>query len=394
MICIAIPAVFSPLDASAQSWTFEPIIRLGVEYDDNATLNIRTDQETELTGWLADLRARLEYTSSTNMLLIEPRATVRNYGDDSQFDSDDYFLRSLYTHDWQSSSFSFRANYDRQTVRTAERAVSDIEVDDPDEITDDDTGRIILEGTRNKWRLSPGWSYRVSNISAFSADLDYFDVQYEDEVSGLLSDYTDARLSLNYGRGFSNVSTALLTVTGRRFDTTARSRDITGYGVLAGLEHDFSEQVTVTAMIGLEDTDQSGFDSDPEVVGHVTLRRNLDTIRMFARYRRAIVASGGGRLTIRDAFNLNFRRRMNERITAGLGIRAYHSEGIGADVSIDDRNYIQLQSTFRWFVSTSTVIEASYRYTISDRSASLGERANSNQINLWLVYQPRTVPRL
>jgi hypothetical protein len=367
---------------------------VGGEYDDNATLNIRSDSETELTGLLADLRARVEYTSARNMFLVEPRVTVRDYGDESQFNSDDYFLRSLFMHDGQSSSFSFRANYDRQTVRTAERAVSDIDVDDPDEITDDDTGRVILEGVRNKWRLSPGWSYRLSNISRISADLDYFDVGYEDEVTGTLSDYTDARLNVNYARGFSNVNTALITVTGRRFDTAARSRDITGFGVLAGFERELSEQMTVTAMIGLEDTDQQGFDADPEVVGHVTLRRDLDTIRMFARYRRSIMGSGGGRLTIRDALNLNFKRRLNERITAGLGIRAYHSEGIGADISIDDRNYVQLQSTFLWYLSTSLVVEASYRYTISDRSAAIGERANSNQVNLWFVYQPRTVPRL
>jgi hypothetical protein len=114
---------------------------------------------------------------------------------------------------------------------------------------------------------------------------------------------------------------------------------------------------------------------------------------MFARYRRAIIASGGGNLTIRDSFSLNFRRRLNERIMAGLGVRAYHSEGIDAATSIDDRNYIQLQSTFRWYFSTSMVIEASYRYTISDRGATVGERANSNQVNLWFVYQPRTEPR-
>jgi hypothetical protein len=342
---------------------------------------------------LLELRAGVEYESAKTLFLMEPRVVIRDYGDDSEFNSDDYFLRSLFRYDGQSNSFRFRANYDRQTVRTAERAVSDIEIDDPDEITDDDTGRIILDGIRNKWRLSPGWSYKVSNVSVISADLDYFDVQYEDEVTGVLSDYTDARLNVNYARGFSNVNTALFTVTARRFDTAARSRDITGYGALAGLEHDLSEKMTVTAMIGLEDVDRPGAETDPEVVGNVTLRRDLETIRMFARYRRAIIASGGGNLTIRDSFSLNFRRRLNERIMAGLGVRAYHSEGIDAATSIDDRNYIQLQSTFRWYFSTSMVIEASYRYTISDRGATVGERANSNQVNLWFVYQPRTEPR-
>jgi hypothetical protein len=151
----------------------------------------------------------------------------------------------------------------------------------------------------------------------------------------------------------------------------------------------------VTAMIGMEDTDVPGALLDPEVIGEVTLIRDLDTIRMFARYKRSVNPSGGGRrLTVRDAINLNFRRRLSEKISAGLGIRAYQTERIPSLTSVTDRQYIQLQSTFLWYLSQSMVIETSYRYTISDRNSIAGERSNSNQINVWFVYQPRTVPRL
>jgi len=148
-------------------------------------------------------------------------------------------------------------------------------------------------------------------------------------------------------------------------------------------------------MIGMEDIDPDGVETDPEVVGHATLIRNLETIRMFARYRRSLSGSGAGGVHVRDSLNFNFRRRLNEKIAAGLGVRAYRSGGVGGEVSIDDRNYIQLQSTFRWYLATSYVIEVSYRYTIIDRSeTTIGRRANSNQINLWFIYQPRTIPKL
>ena len=147
-------------------------------------------------------------------------------------------------------------------------------------------------------------------------------------------------------------------------------------------------------MIGFEDTSQSGTALDPEVVGNVTLIRDLDTIRMFARYKRSVSAGGGGELTVRDAVNFNFRRRLSEKISAGLGIRAYQSDRIEGATTVDDRKYVQLQSTFLWYLSTSMVIETSYRYTISDRSSAVGERSNSNQVNVWFVYQPRTIPKL
>ena len=393
--CIAISAVFSTGSAQAQSWKFEPIVKVGGEVDDNASLHIRTDEEIKLQGLLLELRAKVDYTSETTMFRVEPRAVIRDYGSgDSQFNSEDFFLRSRFRHDGQASSFGFRADFDNQTVRTAERAISDNEVEDPDDITDDDTGRVILEGTRSKWRFAPNWDYRLSNISSVGVYLDYYDVGYDDEISGTLFDYTDARLNLTYRRAFSDVNTGLVTLTGRQYDSAATPNDISGVGFLVGFERRLSEQMQVTAMIGIEDTDVTGVLLDPEVVGEVTLIRDLDTIRMFARYKRSVNPSGGGRLTVRDAINLNFRRRLSERISAGLGIRAYQTERIPTITSLDDRQYIQLQSTFLWYLSQSMVIETSYRYTISDRNSIAGERSNSNQLNVWFVYQPRTIPRL
>ena len=232
------------------------------------------------------------------------------------------------------------------------------------------------------------------SISTVGLGLDYYDVGYDDEISGTLFDYTDARLNLTYRRAVSDVNTALVTLTGRQYDSAATVNDISGVGLLVGFEHRLSEQMQVTAMIGLEDTDVTGVLLDPEVIGEVTLIRDLDTIRMFARYKRSVNPGGGGRLTVRDAINLNFRRRLSEKISAGLGIRAYQTERIPTITSEDDRQYIQLQSTFLWYLSSSMVIETSYRYTISDRHSIAGERSNSNQINVWFVYQPRTVPRL
>ena len=49
LICTALFAssilVLPANSALAQDWRFEPIIRVGGEFDDNATLDIRTDEE-------------------------------------------------------------------------------------------------------------------------------------------------------------------------------------------------------------------------------------------------------------------------------------------------------------------------------------------------------------
>jgi hypothetical protein len=390
LLVSALVCLFSP--ASFAEWWIDPVVRVGGEFDDNATLQTRTDQEVSLEGFLLEASANFVYSSQRTTFNFLPRVLSRNYADNPELESTDVFLNSRFNYQMKNSSIGFRVNFDEQTVRTAERADADLDIDDPNDIPDDDSGRVGLLGNRSKWRITPNWSYQISELSTISADIDYFDVRYDDVFAGLLTDYTDGRLNLNYRRAFSDRNAFLITATGRRFDSADRnSNEVTGYGVLVGFERSLSEKTNLRAMIGVENTDQTLGQETSEVVGNITLARRLETINMLAQYRRSINASGAGRVSTRDQLSVNFTRRLNQKISAGLGIRAYHSEGLGGTISIDDRDYVQLRTNFGWHLSSAILIEADYRYTILDRGNTLGERANSNHVTLWFVYQPNSV---
>jgi hypothetical protein len=397
VLCALWAAVFAFVTASsalAQDWRFEPIFKVGGEFDDNATLDPRTDQEVDLSGILLDARANIKYASPATSFLAQPRVVSRNYDDDAVFDSDDFFLRSNFRRRATKSTVGFRVNFEQQSVRTGERADSDLEIEDPDELTNDDTGRVLRFGDRTKWRLSPYWQYQLSNVSSIGAQFDFLDTQYDDVFAGLLADYSDTRLVLNFRRTFSDVTSWGISLTGRRYDSDDLPEEIDGYGLSAVIEHALSEKTRIGATIGFEDTDESDSDTDPEVVGSVTLTRKLETIRLFARYQRSVSGGGAGSVSVRDSFDVNFRRRLNEKISAGLGVRAYQTKNVSGSTSIEDRNYVQLHSSLVWYLTRSFVIEANYRYTVIDRDEFLGERANSNQINLWFTYQPKTTPKI
>jgi hypothetical protein len=380
--------------ALAQDWRFEPVIKVGGEIDDNATLETRTDEEVELRGYLLDLHADINYRSPRSTFFIQPKFLLRKYPDESDFDSDDVFLRSNYRYKGAANTLGFRVFFDRQSVRTAERLDADLEIDDPIEIPDNDTGRTLRFGTRDRWRILPYWDYRFSNTSSIRAEIDYTDARYDDVIADLLVDYTDARVNLNFRRSFSALTTGVITVTGRKYESGSSDtkKSIDGVGALVGFERALSEKVDLRAMIGLEDSDQEGPDVDPEIVGDLSVVRSLETIRMFAQYRRSISASGASRLEIRDTVNFNFSRRLSEKVSAGLGVRAYQTRAKGVSQEDRDRNYVQLRASFAWYLATYFAIEAEYRYTVLDRSGELAEGANSNRINLWFVYQPNTVP--
>lgn len=376
---------------AAAQWRFEPIVKVGGEYDDNATLDDATNLEIELSGYLLEGVLDMSYSSPLTTFSLTPRAVSRNYSDNPEFESTDLFVASRYNRQARNSSFGYRFNYDRQTVRTAERADADLDTEDPDEIPNDDSGRVGLLGDRDKFRFVPYWTYQFSQSSSISANIDYSDVTYEDIFLNLLTDYTDARLNLDYRHAFSSRNAFLLNVTGRHYEAEdLLSSTVDGAGGMIGIERTLSPTTTLTAMVGAENADD-GVNNSTEPVGSVTLSRRLETINILAQYRRTISASGAGRVSVRDQINVNFTRRLNEKISAGIGIRAYQSKGVGDSISIDDRDYMQLRTKFSWFLTSTFIVEADYRYTILDRGEVTGERANSNHVTLWFIYQPNTV---
>jgi hypothetical protein len=142
-------------------------------------------------------------------------------------------------------------------------------------------------------------------------------------------------------------------------------------------------------LAGFETVENDIGESVRKPVGDVSLTRRLQTITLLAQYRRTISGGGSGTVSSRDEINLNLTRRLNERISAGLGVRAYATNALEGDVvNFDERDYVQLRAQFIWNLSRTWFIDANYRYTFSNRQV-IGESANSNEVTVWLSYQPR-----
>lgn len=389
LLTAATCALLAADHASAQ-WTIEPRVRAGAEFDDNATLAIRTDEEISLDGLLFDVSANFGYDAARTEFDLEPLVRSNNYSDNPELESTDVFVGSRLTHQLQSSNLALRVNYDRQTTRTGERADADFN-EELDDFIGDDSGQVGTVGMREKWRFRPAWFFDISNVTRIGAELEYTDVQYDEDFAGLLEDYTDSRIDLNYERDVSDRTTTLVRLTGRVYDADAdMAEEITGYGGQVGLRHELSPTTRVTALVGVEDTDTAS----AEPVGEVTVIRRLETISISAQFRRNLNASGVGRVSVRDQINVNFTRQLSERFTAGIGVRAYRTERLEDDTFTGTpaaRDYVQLRSSFVWNITRDFAFEADYRYTILDRSNVTGESSNSNRIGFWLIYQPNAI---
>jgi hypothetical protein len=392
---VAILMMFSTMHfhAHAAEWRVEPIVRVAGEIDDNADLTFLTVDERELTGYLAELRAKFAYTSPLTEFTATPRFLSRNYGD-PDFDSNDHFLRFDYRRQFRSSTLRIRGNYGRELARTGERAdAADLDVEDPDEVPTDDSGRVFIRGYRQRLNIAPQYTYRISSVSSLGVSIAHTETQYEDDLAPILSDYSDTRSNLTYSRDWSRRNTAIFTGTFRTYDSECSSCDdsIVGYGIRAGVENRISETTTLRAIVGAENTELETGTSKVSPVANIGIYRQLETIRLLAQYQRVISGGGGGTLLARDIVNLNFRRELSDRISGGLGVRAYETTALEeGQITIDERDYIQLRALFMWNMTQNFSMELDYRYTVLDREV-IGESANSNNIMLWFSWRPTPI---
>jgi hypothetical protein len=382
--------------ASHAQWELDPVLRVAWDYDDNATLNIRTDAEQEISGYIAEASINLRNSGERGFFSVTPMFRSRNYGSDNDRNSDDQFLNIGAGYDGVRNRFRFITNYEREGVRTAEAADADLDTEiDPDDIPDDESGRVFSQERRERIRVIPRWSFRLSDVSAINADVTYLDVMYSDDnLPRTLFDYRDTRLRLGYSRDFSSRTNAALTLTTRNYVTERDDGDRTGYGFAASVGRSLTETTRIRAAVGMEKTERNiepeDAQNDPNLVYDFSIIRNMETTRLLAQYRQRIAPSGRGRLTKRDEFNLRFTRNLTERFSAGLGVRAYTVNSL--DNEANEQDYVQLRGQVIWQLSQVFAMQADYRYTVIDRAA-LGEGANSNRITVWLTYQPNPLAR-
>ena len=374
---------------TAAEWRLEPELRVGYEFDDNAVLIDIGGATPEIEGYILEGSATLGYATERTTFDITPRLRSRNY-DEEIFDSDDQFLTLNFNHRGLKSNFRIRGNYARESVRTAEREVVDLEVDDPDEIAEDDTGRVFEIGRRDRFWIMPQWNYNFSEKSAFAARLRYTDVDYDDLFFvGALTPYSDLRFDASLMRGFSARTRGYIRASARSYEPDNAGVDVDGFAFNVGFDRDLTETTRFRAEVGVEETEPSGGESDSNAVWDINVVKNAETVTLLAQYRRTMNGSGGGRVTARDSFNLSVRKQFfPERLEGGLGVRAYTQERLSSDPGIiDERDYVQFRAQLTYALSRTFSVQGDYRYTYIDRSATAGSD-NSNAIILWLIYRP------
>ncbi len=389
---LAATSFFGVQTVTAAEWRLEPELRAGYEFDDNAPVIESPSASDEIQGYILEGSATIGYATERTTFDITPTLRSRNY-DEEIFDSDDQFLTLDFNRQGIKSNFGISGNYARESVRTAERAGADPDVDDPDEIFGDDTGRVFLAGRRDRVRIVPHWNYNFSEKSALAAKVIYTDVDYDDIFLGLLVPYSDVRFEASLYRGFSARTKGYIRASARSYEPeivgVGSAVDVDGVAFNIGIERGLTETTRLRAEVGVEETEPAGGESDSNFVWDINFIKNLQTITLLAQYKRSITGSGAGRVSARDSLNLSMKKQFfPERLEGGLAVRAYTTEQLSSDPgTLDERDYVEFLAQLTYALSRTFSVQVAYRYTYIDRTTTIGT-ADSNNIMLWLTYQP------
>lgn len=378
--------------SQAQQWTLQPELRAGYEYDDNARLRSDEAQIQEIDGLIVEGSLGIGYNTQRTTFELTPRVRSRIYDETPDVDSDDQFLDFNFGHETLKGEFRVRSRYDRESVRTAERADPDFDVDEPDDIPIDETGLLLSDARRERFRIAPEWSYDVTERLVLGLEANYTDVSYDEATAGFLVDYTDRRLGGSLGWNFTERTRGYIGGGVRKYENDFDNNEVDGVGGTVGIESELSQTTRVQAEIGYEDTEQSSTgESDANFVANFNLIRRLETITMLAQYRRDVAATGAGRVTARDSLNLTLRKQFTERVSGALGVRAYQTEGVGDEaLTFEERDYAEFRAQLAVALSRAFSVEGDYRHARIDRS-NLEGSADGNSITLWLVYRPTAI---
>jgi hypothetical protein len=382
--------------AQAQQWRFDPLIRVGYEFDDNAPLAVNPDSTDEIQGYILEGSVLIGAATERTVFDLTPMIRSRNY-DEERFDSDDGFLKLNFNHEGLKSNFRVRGNYAQESVRTAERTDADPDINDPDEIPGDDSGRVFAIGDRERFWIFPQWSYDFSEKTSIAAAIRYTDVDYEDTPIGVYTPFTDLRYEVSLTRGFSTRTRGYIRASAgtveNDFELLGITNEVDGAGLSIGIERGLTETMRFRAEVGVVETEAElgGIavgESDTDAVWDLNLVRDLESVTLLAQIRRSVNSDGAGRVTLRDTFNLSMTKQFSERLEGGLGIRAYSTDQLSSDtIPFEGRDYAQFRAQLSYALSRTFLVEAEYRYTHLDR-ATVSENAKSNNVFLWLTWQP------
>lgn len=387
--------VLLPAPVSAQQWLFTPEVELAAHHVDNPRLAEEAETDA-ITGGLVDAGLALRRNTQTSSILLRPRAAIYRYADAPEEDSEAFFLDFNAETESERRTWRIGANYRQQQVFRGETtsAEFDEEVGLDDEVQTG-TGRTFVRRQRDLWRLNPGVTLDLTQLTSLQVDFSYLDVQYDTEQLGEAIDYNNSQVEAAVVRALTRHSELSAAVFASRYDPQSVERQTDSAGARVRYEQDVSDVSRFFVDLGVQESQAEsaadpGFDvSKTSFLWNLGLDRQLEVTRWRFEIGRRVTPSGSGALVERDMVRAVMDHQLQPRWSLRLSAVALSTDSVADEdfISASARDYLQGRATLAWQWTRSWTVEGLYSLTHQDFADIPGD-AQEHELRVSFIYRP------
>jgi len=384
------------------AWELVPQLEINAQTEENPRLNPDTLLTDTSAASSAALWAGVNLTTrhERSFLTFEPTVVSYQYFDpnDSELESDDWFLNGSGDYRWQTVSAGFRSNYARERLLNSEIVSVDPDgnpdTDGPDAA---DSGRLaFIGGQRERFWFNPYLNFNVSERNSLRLEAVKDHIVFTEGDLAFRTGYDDTRVSLGIHRNVDerNVVSATMSVENYEADETQNNTDTVS--IEGAFARPVTELWTFNLAAGVLRSDFEFVDNNSRLVARATtdytmrvgLRKRAQRARINMDLSRQVYPSTTGFSSVRREFIVYYDRDLTQRLGASLGIRLNQTESLGAVNIQDNRDYARAELDFEWAIKPVLFLRAGYSFTAQDFTQDLiQDKSNSNSIYVGISYR-------
>jgi hypothetical protein len=384
--------------AHAADVQYDPSIEVGVQYNDNYTLERRSGNVRDVSGAFAEAGLLVRGEAPRSNWRLEPRIRSNYFPDDSDLKSTDYIFLAAAERRNERNAFGLTADYYDQDIVQSQLPDANFGDSDLGEGSGPDSGRIVGENRQKLLRANPYATFKLSELTDLRVELSGLDVSFDREIVNAQVSYQSVGGRLLLDRQFTPASRFGLRLEYEQVepDGSSSTSDLAG----AQLQWDYriAERLSAYGRLGVKR-------SDFEVVGPGTIRTSLqETTPLFAAgmrwsflkselfvdLQRVVDANASGFVVERDDLRAFYNHRFSVRLLGYVGGYLIRDESVTSGGTYVPRRYYTALAGLEWRVLRALAVRGEVGHSSQEYVGESGA-ADGNSARVSVVYRPRRV---
>ncbi len=260
------------------------------------------------------------------------------------------------------------------------------------------TGLTQKQVDREKFNISPHWTYTLSELQSLQTQYTHEEVTYDDAIGSGLTSYKTDSINLTYIHQWRADTQLFITFGALQYRLTDSDVETDDYSINSGFDYNYSETLSFNFMFGARFSENrttlfNGIETiktDDSSIGSLFsfgLKKQFESGGLDISYTRSVSPSGSGQFLQADKFNTSVSHSLTERLGFEISAAVILTESTNdEDLRNNDRTYYTVEPRFNWRFSRQAMLTGGYRYRMQEFD-NRNENAVSNGVFMTINYQ-------